>query len=192
MGDTRWAARTGPDMTRVRCLLAALLVAIPLLVIHAGPALACSCSRDVKAQLPASDGAFVGVLVSRSVLPGPVEGLDPELRGVNHFMVERAVKGEIGESIAVLDTGSGASCGLELSVGDRSGLLVGRGAGQWVSSMCGTSDPDALLAAASEKPDTSALPALLGSEMRLVAVTGVVLLSLPLGLAFGRAVRRRF
>ena len=178
-------------MTRVRCLLVALLMAIPLLVLHARPALACSCSRDVKADLGGSDGAFVGVLIAQTVLPGPVEGLDPELQGVNHFMVERAVKGEIGGSIAVLDTGSGASCGLELSIGDRSGLLVGRRAGQWVSSMCHTSDPDALLAAASEKAGTSALPALLGSEMRLLAVIGVVLLALPLGLAFARAVRRR-
>ena len=149
-------------MTRVRWLLAALLVAIPLQVINAGPALACSCSRDLKTQLPASDGAFVGVLVSQSVLPAPVELLDPELRVVSHFMVERAVKGAIGQSIAVLETGNGASCGLELSVGDRTGLLVGRGAGQWVSSMCGTSDPDALEAAASEKSDASVLPALLG------------------------------
>jgi hypothetical protein len=153
-----------------------------LLVIHASPALGCSCSRDLKAQLPASDGAFVGMLVSRSDLRGAVETLSPELRVVNHFTVERTVKGAIGESIAVLDTGNGASCGLELSVGDRTGLLVGRGAGQWVSSMCGTSDPDALVAAGSEKRSSSALPAL--------AMTGVAL-ALPMGLVFIRALRRR-
>jgi hypothetical protein len=168
-----------------------VLVAIPFVVNQAGPAFACSCHRDVKADLATSEGAFVGVLTSQSVLPGPVEFLSPELRVVNHFMVEQAVKGEIGESIAVLDTGNGASCGLELSVGDRSGLLVGRGAGQWVSSMCQKSDPDALLAAASEKPHTPALPALLRSDRRGIAVTGVVLLALPLGLAVGRAIRRR-
>ena len=105
-------------------------------------------------------------------------------------MVERTVKGEIGQAIAVLHTGNGGSCGLELSVGDRTGLLVGRGAGQWVSSMCGKTDADALVAAASEKPGTSVLPALLGSGMRVLAVTAVVL-ALPLGLAFRRAVRRR-
>lgn len=176
-------------MTRVRCLLAALLVVTPMLVISVEPALACTCVRagttaQIRAFLPRVEGAFVGVLVGQDVLaPGDARiDRDPGLGVVNHFAVERVVKGGIGERVEVLAFGSGGDCGLELSVGERSGLLLGRGTTMWTSSMCGETDPDALLAASTDEPDPS-------SGARLFLGTGVVLLALALGLAAAR--RRR-
>jgi hypothetical protein len=181
-------------MTRVRYLLAGLLVGIPLLLIQAGPALACTCNRvQVDAALADSDGAFVGVLVGQDFLAlGEVKSVDPELSVVNHFEVEWAVKGAIGESVDVLASASGGSCGLELAVGQRSGLLLRRGITAWESSMCQKTDPDALLAVAAEKPNTAPVPAFSVPEMlQLFVAIGVVLLAIPLGLALRRVVRRR-
>ena len=175
-------------MTRARCLLAALLVVIPMLMVPAGPALACSCdyattTAQLKAALRRVDGAFVGVLVGQDFLaPGEVRSTDREMAAVHHFEVERAVKGGIGERVEVLAPGSGGSCGLELSVGERSGLLLGRGIIAWESSMCGATDPDALLAVATDESDPSPAPPF-SSDVRLVLVTGVVLLAIALGLA---------
>jgi hypothetical protein len=188
MGGPRRAGRV-PALVAA----AALVVAVPLAVFQARPALACSCDRQtpLKEALARSDGAFVGVLVGQAPYAGPVEFMDPEMRVLGHFEVERVVKGEIGWRLEVLHTDNGASCGLELSVGERSGLLVHRGVAVWGSDMCNKAEPDALLAVAADTPVTLRLLGLFKSVMRTAVVGGVVVLAIPLGLAVRRSARRR-
>lgn len=131
----------------VRMVLAVLLVAGGLIVVGAGPALACSCRAGVPVEdsLSESDAAFVGVFTGRDdpIVPGGLIGAV-----VNHFLVERSVKGDIGDRIDVQAAASGASCGLELEVGQRTGLLLRNDAGGWASGLCSQVEPQALLALA--------------------------------------------
>jgi hypothetical protein len=129
----------------MRAVLAMLLGAGWLLLVGAGPASACSCPADqpVEEPLSHSDGAFVGVLVGRD---DPVGDPFGPRQVVNHFKVERSVKGAFGERVAVEADVSGASCGLELEVGQRTGLLLFRHAGGWTSNLCSQFEPQALLA----------------------------------------------
>ena len=184
-------------MTRLRCLLAALLVALPLLVSQAGPAMACTCRElPVKEGLADSDGAFVGVLVESVPRSRPVnhDPFQPDLQRLehravaNHFEVQRVVKGEIGGRVEVLAPVSGASCGMEESLGKRVGVFLHRDVDAWVSSMCHKSDPDALLAVATEADNAS--PAF-STEKVLLLASGLGLLAIPIGLATRRSVRRR-
>ena len=177
--------------------MAALLVGISLLVIQAGPARACTCNQDQPAQavLAASDAAFVGVLVfTRPLTLADVGGdvtayqelIGSELGVVDHFEVERAVKGELGRQVQVVHSGSGAGCGLsELSVGQRSGLSLHRRADVWGSSMCHKIEPDRLVALATKVDNRPEV--LTASDLPLFLVAGVVLLAIPLAMA----VRRR-
>ena len=118
------------------------------LVLHAPPAYACSCRADVLVAdaLAESDAAFVGVFTGRE---------DPLVQGelifsgrpvVNHFEVERTVKGNIGGRVDVEAAASGASCGLELEVGDRTGLFLEATGTGWRSSLCSQTDSAGLLA----------------------------------------------
>ena len=60
------------------------------------------------------------------------------------FRVERAYKGSLGEQVTVHTVASGATCGLEATVGERVGLFLQRRAdGGWTSSLCSRVDPDA-------------------------------------------------
>lgn len=129
-------------------LVAALVVTALQLVVWAGPAFACSCRADVQVvdALADSDGAFVGVFTGRDDHLVAGEAISSGRRVTNHFLVERSVKGDVGQRIAVEAAAGGASCGLELEVGERTGLLVRGSADGWTSSLCAQTDPNALLA----------------------------------------------
>ncbi len=140
---------------RVRIAAVATLVfTATLVLVKTPPAIACSCRPDVSvAQLLAtSDGAFVGIYAGRDdpFAVGPVISSAREV--VNHFVVERAVKGQIGPVVEVGAAASGASCGLELEVGERTGLVLERVGDSWRSSLCAQTEPEALLVFAPGEP----------------------------------------
>jgi hypothetical protein len=155
----------------VRMVLAVLLAGGGLLLVDAGPALACSCRAGVAVgeALSESDGAFVGVFTGRDdpFAQGDMISSGRDVR--NHFLVERSVKGGIGQGVDVTAAASGASCGLELEVGQRTGLLLRGGAGGWTSSLCSQVEPQALLAFA---PATGAV----GADRGLILLVGLLAL----------------
>lgn len=132
----------------VRSVLAVLLAAGGLLVVEAGPALACSCRAGVPVgeALSEHDGAFVGVFTGQVDPMRPGDEISSARPVLNHFTVERSVKGDIGERVEVQAAASGASCGLELEVGQRTGLLLRGEPGSWTSGLCSQLEPQALLA----------------------------------------------
>jgi hypothetical protein len=174
----------------LRPVLAALLVVGSMLLTDARPAFACSCRADVNVadELSQSDGAFVGVFTGRD---------DPLVRGevissartvVNHFTVERSIKGGIGERVDVSAAAEGASCGLELSVGDRTGLLLRQDAGGWRSSLCAQVEPQMLLAVAPGRAPASVGGS--GLDWGFIVFVGLLVLTIPVALVVGGAHRR--
>ncbi len=81
--------------------------------------------------------------VSSSVAGKPTKG-----EFVLVFRVERAVKGKIGTTVEVTTADNSAACGIEMSVGQRTGLFLFREGGRWVGHMCWQVEPEDLLAAA--------------------------------------------
>ncbi len=113
------------------------LISLVLLLATAGAALACSCAPvDLVRDLPEADGAFVGTVLGAS----PRGNL-----AVYRFRVEQVYKGEIENRVEVVSTRGSAACGLELSIGDRTGLLLQRDGEMWRSSVCSQVDAAAFL-----------------------------------------------
>jgi hypothetical protein len=168
----------------VLAVLAVLLAAGGLLIAGAGPALACSCRAGVPVEesLSESDAAFVGVFTGRDdpIVPGGLIGAV-----VNHFLVERSVKGDIGERVDVQAAAGGASCGLELEVGQRTGLLLRNDAGGWSSGLCSQVEPQALLAFAPAAAGAGA-----GVDGGLIVLLGLLVLAV-LGAVVLEVVHRR-
>jgi hypothetical protein len=65
-----------------------------------------------------------------------------------HYLlrVEQVYKGDIDNRVRIETAASGAACGLELGVGDRTGLLLDRRGDAWTSGLCSQVDPSDLLA----------------------------------------------
>jgi hypothetical protein len=128
-----------------RGLVVLLLWGAGFLVV-ASPAHACSCAEtDLDRWLPEAEGAFVGVFVERNALS--------QQRVTMTFEVQRVVKGEFGPTAVVRTNAYGASCGLELLDGPRTGLLLDRAAdGVWESGLCQQVPPEELLAFAPGVP----------------------------------------
>ena len=152
-------------------LLAAVVLAV---VATALPAKACSCALgDPRDALKASDGAFIGTLVSKA--PDPA---DPDYSAVYTFSVEETFKGSLGETVEVYGASNGASCGLEVPIGGRTGLFLTLAEGRWLSSLCQQIAPEDLRAAAEPlpEPDGSGPIAMLVSgsygEAGIVALDG--------------------
>lgn len=137
----------------MRALLVTLLAAGSVLVIGATPAYACSCDPGSAAEKIAyGNGAIVGTYLGRTE---PVQAEDTWHSAtpvVNHFSVERAVRGTFGTHADVVAPTSGISCGLELAIGQRTGLIVRSAGSGWESNLCLQTDPDALLAVAVAPP----------------------------------------
>ena len=79
------------------------------------------CGRCLRWRLPRPDPAF---------------GADPTSLVTFRFKVEQVVKGDLGPQIDVLSRPSPAACGIELAVGQRTGLLLQRSGDTWRSSLC--------------------------------------------------------
>ncbi len=176
------------SVTVVKALLAVLAVATGLVVAGASPVLACSCQADIPIEkwLEESDAAFVGVYTGRDPqAAGPPA--NPNREVVNHFQVERGVKGKFGEVVDVSSSGSSASCGLELTAGDRTGLMLRKDdVGAWTSSLCGQVGAEELLTFAGA---SSSAPAS-GPDWGFILFAGVLALAVPVAFVVGGAGRR--
>ncbi len=105
---------------------------------------------DPYAGLVEADGAFVGALVQVDRNLGPV--YDSSTQVDYEFEVEAALKGDIRDTIVVKSAVDGASCGFEMPVGQRVGILLDRVGDHWEGNLCWTVDADTLLAAAGGPP----------------------------------------
>ncbi len=133
----------------MRILSATLAVAV-LAALASGSAQACSCAIvDPRAGLTEADGAFIGVLVKRE---------EQVSSALLTFRVEEVFKGEIGSTITVRTSLSGGSCGIELSSGGRTGLLVTRQDGGWSGHLCWQVEPAKLREAARPLPRPEGTP----------------------------------
>ena len=118
----------------MRKLAALLLFSLVL----AAEAYACSCRPvDLQRDLPKADGAIIGTVLERSVAGDTA---------TYRFRVEQVYKGDVENRAEVVTPASGASCGLELAVDDRVGLLLTRDGNVWTSGLCSQVDPADFLA----------------------------------------------
>ena len=112
--------------------------ALAAVLVLAADAAACTCAPvNLERDLPRADGAIVGAVLERR--------LDGD-RAVYLFRVEQVYKGDISNRVEVETATGGAACGLELGIGDRTGLLLQREGATWTSGLCSQVDPSALLA----------------------------------------------
>lgn len=167
------------------------LVAVTLFVgvshiASAPPAFACSCVAisDPAAAVANADAAFVGRLVEirERTDAGRNDSENTGRMVENRFEVEAVIKGEIAAFVVVVAPAGGSSCGLEIGVGERAGLLLRREAEQWQSSLCSKIHPDTMLALATLPRTGSPEP---------FANSGTVILVGALGLAAVSAFARR-
>lgn len=93
------------------------------------------------AEYPA---AFVGTLVEVEGQIGAAFSSDADT--IYRFEVEQWVKGDLGEVVDIHSSANGASCGIEVGVGNRAGIFVSEQDGHFASSLCATIDADVLLA----------------------------------------------
>ena len=137
----------------MRRLLVLVLVAGSL-VVGGRSALGCSCAYgDPRSSLARSDAAFVGRLESReNPSPGPGGTYSSGQLVTYTFVVERSVKGNLGKKVDVESAAHGASCGLEVAQGERTGLFLHRDGNEWRSGLCSQISPEALIEAAKPLP----------------------------------------
>jgi hypothetical protein len=115
-----------------------LVVLILLSLVAAAEAYACTCRPvDLERDLPAADGAMIGTVLERRSTEASVVLL---------FRVEQVYKGDIDNRVEVETSRDGASCGLEVGVGERIGLLLDRDGELWRSGLCSQVDPADFLA----------------------------------------------
>src|SRR5687768_8217412 len=108
----------------MRLGLAAVALGLAALAYGVEPAAACSCALgDARTRLARADAAFVGTFVEKRE-PAQIQSSADD--AVYVFRVERTVKGSLPTTLEVVSPVSGASCGLEVSPGDRIGLLLRR------------------------------------------------------------------
>ena len=165
-------------MRRVAVAATALvLAAIASFAAPVEDARACSCVRpDAERDLARADAAFVGTLVSSRV-----RGND----GYSTFDVESVAKGELEPTVVVRSAASGASCGLELEEGTRTGLLLSREGGEWTSTLCVQIAAEELLAAGAPRP-----PAAAGRGRDWTWKAGALAAAAALAVAVGLWIRR--
>jgi hypothetical protein len=118
----------------------AALAVVAGFVVGIAPVYACSCvDMDLATRMPEAEGSFVGTYVDRDSIG--------EQQAAWTFEVERVVKGSFGPTAIVRTSAFGASCGIELLDGPRTGLLLDRAEdGVWESGLCQQVSPAELLA----------------------------------------------
>ncbi len=94
-------------MRVLRAALAICLTMATLVVLTAGPAGACSCTRATpESEFANADAVFLGTVVSHS------DSSNGNAKG--HFTVERVYKGAVQTRQTVVSASSSAACGLTL------------------------------------------------------------------------------
>lgn len=149
----------------------------------AADAHACTCAPvDLEQALPSADGAIIGTLLERrEPAPAPIQSSADPVTLV--FRVEQVYKGDIDNRVEVVTARDGASCGLEVAVGERTGLLLDRDGDVWRSGLCSQVDPADFLALTNVEDNT--LPPVNWGGI----VVGVLVLGLG-GLVLLRRTRR--
>ena len=159
-------------MCRLPLRLAIAFAVTAGLLVGAGPhALACSCAGgEPRAALQRADAAIVGALER-------ISGNGEDGTSILNFRIEKPVKGSFGPTVDVLgQVGNGASCGIEVQVGQRTGLFLDRVRGAWRAISCSQVDADILLAAARPLPKPDGVPpaalvvAVEWGEMRMLSL----------------------
>jgi hypothetical protein len=149
------------------------LAAVGSVLLVSPPAGACTCvPADLGRMLTNAEGAFVGTVLGMQRAPAGTDSVD------YRFAVERVAKGDLGSEITVRTASSGASCGLEVGAGERTGLFVDRFGGSWVSGLCSRVDPDALLSVARGASSPTPLPGSSGWSTPAVVVLVALLWSM--------------
>lgn len=130
-------------------VVVAVLVGLTSLVVFATPAGACSCEApSPKKAFDRSGAVFVGTVTEAPTFDGGSSAAP----ALSEFDVERVYKGDVSERQGVVTPISGASCGFELSAGERVLVFAGerpswQGAldgARWYGNLCnGTSVLDA-------------------------------------------------
>ena len=126
-----------------------LFVAVAAIVLAtSAPASACSCAyQDARDRLKKADAAIIGTALSR------VPSSDPSVVTYT-FSVDEEVKGTFEDTVEIETASNGAACGLEVAIGQQTGLfLTGSDAAGWSSSLCQQIAPDELRDAAAPMPE---------------------------------------
>jgi hypothetical protein len=125
-------------------LLVALLAALAALLTGAASAAACSCvGGDPRDRLSEARAALVGTVTE--------ERGDPVGVRTYRLSVDETVKGELPEVIEISTDGR-SSCGIDLDVGQRVGILLRRASGPYEVGLCDLMEPSDLEAAARPYP----------------------------------------
>ena len=155
------------------------MIGLLVALVAAAPASGANCfSQSVKDKLAGADVAFVGRVVSVKPVAGKT-GIETFDYG---FVVDRAVKGTIGDSTTVraaklVDIDNQVvTAGSDVAIG----VLATAANGRYVSSSCGLVDPGALLGASDEPK---------GGTIKVVI--GLVILGIVLAYSYRRLQRRR-
>jgi hypothetical protein len=146
-------------MKAFRTLGAALVAALSLVVVGAGPSWACSCAVvDTAGHVSGADVVLVGTLTE--VDPPPKRAVMSSTDPASfHVDVERVLKGTSGPQAQIRSANSGASCGLEgMEPGRRYVFFAVYGGGEggppdalWANLCGGTGRATASLVAEVEK-----------------------------------------
>ncbi|NUT57047.1 MAG: hypothetical protein HOQ03_13865 [Thermoleophilia bacterium] len=141
------------------------LAALALLsLVLAADADACTCVPvDLDRDLPRADGAMIGTVLERRFTA---------TKTILRFRVEQIYKGDLDSRIDVESERGGAACGLELDVGQRTGLLLERAGDTWRSSLCSQVEPSDLLALTNVE-DNTIPPVNIGGIVAGVLVLGL-------------------
>lgn len=124
--------------------LLALATVLTALLVGASTAGACSCvGGDPRDQLSGARAAFVGTVTG--------ERRTSALRRTYRLTVEKTFKGALPASVEVFSDG-GSSCGIDLEVGQRVGLLLRSAAGPYEVGLCDLIEPEDLEAATRPYP----------------------------------------
>lgn len=122
-------------------LRAVIVMSVALAGVGAGATVAsasCAPPEDERTRLERADAAFVGEFVRR--------GSDND--NILFFDVERGVKGEFGNEVAVRDAYPHSSVSMQPTPGKRVGLLLTGAGSEYTANACQFADPDALIRAA--------------------------------------------
>jgi hypothetical protein len=126
---------------------AAVIGCIAVLLVGTESAQACTClPPDVRQTLARADAAFIGTLTARRPAPpppasGPARPIGDD---IFTFSVDHSVKGDLDRVVEVWSSSSGASCGLEIGLGERIGLFLTRQGDRWRSTLCWQISPAGL------------------------------------------------
>lgn len=149
----------------MRRLILVAILAAGTIVTRCGPAHACSCVQaDSKSRLESSEAAFIGTLISKGSPKGS-DGMYGSGEEVPfRFRVNEVAKGDLPREIDVWSANSGASCGLEVGVGETSGIFLYRQGDRWTSGLCSQVDPESLRQAAGGHGPSGGQPSAQPSE----------------------------